>query len=810
MPHPSPPLNVVTATRALRTRPGYAVASLVLMLGVSLSLWVWHGAAEDLRARADANFERYASLAFANITQTVDQQSDLALAFQALFRTGTPSRQDFAQLHRDLRLGARNLGVKAMQFSQRITEAERPAFEAAVRRDTSLVAGGYPNYAVHPAGPRADYVAVVFNEPLQGNEGAMGHDNAAEASRREVLERARDTGRAQLSAPLKLIQGHPGYIIRVPVYRLRQPVDTVEQRRAAYLGQVSGVFSASALMVPAQDAGNGEGYGLAVLDLGLSDGNAAMPTTTLLTEQALSGAAADTAHTPVVLRQHVDVGGRIWALEASRLPVRYGLSPGPLLLLGIGLTLSALLAAMVAWFGHANERAAALAERMSTEARTAARRLDAVLNNAAEGIFTLDALGQVRSANHAALAMFGLTRDNIIGQPLGALMAPFEGGSAAKRTHDLLDPDSLGMRRSQMAARADGNPFPVEVVMADADVDGERHRVATVRDLTEAKAAEDAVEMTMQELHQATEVRESMLRHAAFAIMLCGPDGTVRSFNPAAEKLLQREAVDLVGRLRFDALVLPDDLAAAANQARDRLGVEVAPGLPALVAELAAQMHVERELHLLRQDGQPVPVSLTITSLSAEAGNPGDYLLIAYDVTERRQLSAQMARLAYTDALTGLPNRLQLERELTRALGLAKRHGRFLALLFIDLDRFKPINDHHGHAMGDAVLREVGERLSRLLRSTDLCARIGGDEFVVLLSDVTQPGDGALVAEKVVRHLSEPMHLNGEVLSIGASVGIVTYPEGGDDVDTLLRQADAAMYQVKQSGRNGFRLKATA
>lgn len=785
-------------------------AALVFLAGLMLSLWLWHRAAEDLQAQAEASFQRYATLAFANISQTVSQQSDLVLAFQALFRTGTPTRLQFAQLHRDLRLGSRDLGVQAVQFSQRITEAQRQAFEAGVRRDTSLDPAGYPRYAMHPAGPRADYVAVVYNEPMLGNEAAMGHDNAAEATRREVLERARDSGQAQLSAPLRLIQGHVGYIIRVPVYRPHVPLDTVAQRRAAYLGQVSGVFRVDALLNAAFDFDARQNYGLAVRDLGLADTGGAPPTTTLLVEKRLAGPEAgrpgpEGAAAPVVQREHVEFGGRIWALEASHLPVRHGLGAWPLLLLGIGLALSTVLAATVAWSARAERHAQALANRMSTEARTAARRLDAVLNNAAEGIFTLDAKGLVSSANQAACAMFGLEAATIIGQPLGALMAATGDESAQRRTHGLLAPDSLGQRRSQMALRADGNPFPVELVIAEADVDGERHHVATVRDLTEAKAAEEAVMMTMQELHQATEVRESMLRHAAFAIVLCGPDGTIRTFNPAAEKLLQLQAEQVLGRVRFDQLVAPQDLQAAATQAQERLGVVVAPGLPALAAGLAQQTHVERELNLQRQDGQQVPVSLTISGLEAEPGSPGDYLLIAYDVTERRQLSAQMSRLAFTDALTGLPNRLQLERELQRVLDLARRYSRHFALLFIDLDRFKPINDRYGHAMGDAVLREVGQRLPKLLRNTDLCARIGGDEFVILLSEVSQPADSVLVAEKVVARLSEPMLLHGQVLNIGASVGIVTYPEGGDEVETLLRQADAAMYEVKQSGRNGFR-----
>jgi diguanylate cyclase (GGDEF)-like protein len=199
-------------------------------------------------------------------------------------------------------------------------------------------------------------------------------------------------------------------------------------------------------------------------------------------------------------------------------------------------------------------------------------------------------------------------------------------------------------------------------------------------------------------------------------------------------------------------------------------------------------------------------VSLTVTALPADGDTPGGFLFIFYDVTERRELAAQMSRLAYSDALTGLPNRMQLERDLNAALAAADRRGHALALLFIDLDRFKPINDRYGHAMGDRVLCEVARRLQGALRNTDVTARIGGDEFVVLLPALSNAGDCALVAEKLLDTLARPMHFEGHELTVGASIGLVTYPDGGRDAETLLRQADAAMYAVKQAGRNGFQV----
>ncbi len=264
-------------------------------------------------------------------------------------------------------------------------------------------------------------------------------------------------------------------------------------------------------------------------------------------------------------------------------------------------------------------------------------------------------------------------------------------------------------------------------------------------------------------------------------------------------------AADLRDGVPVGRLVDAEDLSALAERLAAEGCTSVA-GVGALTAMLGGRDSVEHELHLRRADGQRVPVSLTVTALPADGGADGGFLFIFYDVTERRQLAAQMSRLAYSDGLTGLPNRMQLERDLHAALAAADRRGHALALLFIDLDRFKPINDTHGHAMGDRVLCEVARRLQGALRATDITARIGGDEFVVLLPALKDATDCVRVAEKLLAALGEPMHLEGQTLTVGASIGLVTYPAGGHDAESLLRQADAAMYAAKQAGRNGYRV----
>jgi len=182
----------------------------------------------------------------------------------------------------------------------------------------------------------------------------------------------------------------------------------------------------------------------------------------------------------------------------------------------------------------------------------------------------------------------------------------------------------------------------------------------------------------------------------------------------------------------------------------------------------------------------------------------GANALLQEEIAERRQAEARVHHMAYYDSLTRLPNRVLLADRLECALRSAQRNGRKLAVMFLDLDRFKTINDSLGHAIGDQLLREVGRRLCAAVRDSDTVARLGGDEFVVLLPDVGGAQDCAQVADKIIDALATPFPLEGHSLHISPSIGICLCPDDGSDVETLMRHADAAMYHAKASGRNNY------
>jgi diguanylate cyclase (GGDEF)-like protein/PAS domain S-box-containing protein len=211
------------------------------------------------------------------------------------------------------------------------------------------------------------------------------------------------------------------------------------------------------------------------------------------------------------------------------------------------------------------------------------------------------------------------------------------------------------------------------------------------------------------------------------------------------------------------------------------------------------------ELRLLKEDGTSFPVDCRSTPI-IEANKLMGAVLVFQDVTERQQAAEMIRYMATHDSLTSLPNRNFCNRRLPQAISLAKRQGTNLCLLFIDLDRFKPINDKYGHATGDKVLLQVAERLKKMLRSSDSVCRLGGDEFVILLESTPTVEGAEYVARKTIELLGEPIEADGHDCSIGASIGISVFPLDSQDADTTLRHADIAMYEAKKKGRNTYEL----
>ncbi|NVM76002.1 diguanylate cyclase (GGDEF)-like protein/PAS domain S-box-containing protein [Duganella sp. SG902] len=308
-------------------------------------------------------------------------------------------------------------------------------------------------------------------------------------------------------------------------------------------------------------------------------------------------------------------------------------------------------------------------------------------------------------------------------------------------------------------------------------ISGERARIqAEVKDST-------------SRLRQREARLQAILNKAADAILTIDSNGTLMSANAAA------------GRLFGYA---PEKMSALPLERLLPVGVGEAAGLDAagLLRMIACGVTHEYEIPGWRSDGTEFPLAMSVSEVEL----PDEHLFVAilHDLTEQHLAQERIHRLAHHDTLTGLANRLSLNLRLEQLLAQTRRGGGHAAVLFIDLDHFKKINDTHGHATGDLLLVAVAQRLQELLREVDTIARLGGDEFIVVTDGAVTPDDASNIAVRIVDALSAPYHLQGKTVHSGASVGVAMFPNDGEDAGTLMRHADTAMYAAKSQGRGNF------
>jgi len=281
------------------------------------------------------------------------------------------------------------------------------------------------------------------------------------------------------------------------------------------------------------------------------------------------------------------------------------------------------------------------------------------------------------------------------------------------------------------------------------------------------------------------QLAESVFRNTVNGIVVTDERSRIVSVNPAFTALTGYDAGEAVGQSL--ALLRDDSLAPGTHRAQ--------------WGELLAQGRWSGELWNRRKDGSLFCEWLNISQVPMGEGQPQRFVGIMVDVTERRRRDEHLRHQALHDPLTGLANRTQLVARLEEALSRAQREHGVVGLLFIDLDRFKPINDDLGHDVGDAVLREVGARLQAVIRQCDLAARFGGDEFVLLLDQLDDIAAAERVATRVLASLAQAVSVGPHALQVGASIGIAGGPGHATDAAGLMKQADAAMYVAKAGGR---------
>jgi len=380
-------------------------------------------------------------------------------------------------------------------------------------------------------------------------------------------------------------------------------------------------------------------------------------------------------------------------------------------------------------------------------------------------------------ANPQLLTLLGYTLDEILSTGIQELVHPEEYEKVMQRFRDRQAGRPVPSVYETVFVTRHGEPVPVEITATLTTWQGEPAGLVFVQDIRERRHAE----AEMRKLSGAVE-------QTADSVLITDRDGVIEYVNPAFERITGHTRAEAVGRT--PRLLRSGKQGAAFYQ---KLWQTI------LAGETFSEVLINR-----RKDGSLYYEEKTITPLKDASGRITHFVATGKDVTERMQTQERLQYLAQHDALTELPNRLLFMDRLKQALARARWHQRLVAVLFIDLDRFKTINDTLGHDAGDRLLQQLGERFSRSVREGDTVARFGGDEFVILLDDVAGDKDVGMVAQKILDALAAPFTIGDRRLYITGSIGVSLFPGDGEDSGTLLKHADIAMYRAKELGKNTY------
>jgi len=300
------------------------------------------------------------------------------------------------------------------------------------------------------------------------------------------------------------------------------------------------------------------------------------------------------------------------------------------------------------------------------------------------------------------------------------------------------------------------------------------------------------LKQTKSDLEKSQNQLQSIIRNVMDGIITISEAGEVEGFNPAAEEIFGYSQQEAIGK--NVKILMPEPDRSAHNSYLSRY---LSTGQGKILGVRG------REVTAIRKNGERFPMELSVSEMVL--GGHRYFIGIVRDITERKRAEQKISHLAHYDYLTDLPNRALLLDVLNHSIALARRNKYKAAILFLDLDGFKKINDTLGHDAGDLLLKGVSGRLKEMIRDSDTVARVGGDEFILVLDNIESDENAVLVANKIIAALLPPFDLMGHPGQVGASIGISMFPDNADNPAKLVKQADEAMYLAKQSGKNTFK-----
>jgi len=400
--------------------------------------------------------------------------------------------------------------------------------------------------------------------------------------------------------------------------------------------------------------------------------------------------------------------------------------------------------------------------------RESSEQYQQMLATTIDAYWLLDDRGGFLDANQTACTMLGVPRDVLLSMTMGDFDADPEGADLEGRIAELM---LAGAKRFETRLKTSTGKL-IEVEISASYLPEYQRFLVFVRDISER-----------QQFERERRLAAMVMANADEAIFVAAADGKVLSANPAFSRV--------TGISQYDAL----------RSQVDQLGITAVDGKLPLSRMLAMRPTWRSEMRGRRSTGEVYPVWFSATEVSAESGSP-HHVCVFSDITEIKESQARLDFLAHHDALTGLPNRLLFHARLEHSLERAERAKTRVAVMFLDLDRFKEVNDSLGHAVGDQLLIDLAAAMSDCLRGEDTLARLGGDEFVILIENVVGNESVDAVIEKLKLVFPWVVSSGSHRIEVTVSIGVAIFPENATDADSLVMRADAAMYRSKEKGRN--------
>jgi diguanylate cyclase (GGDEF)-like protein/PAS domain S-box-containing protein len=403
-----------------------------------------------------------------------------------------------------------------------------------------------------------------------------------------------------------------------------------------------------------------------------------------------------------------------------------------------------------------------------------------------------DVQGTITYVNDKFCSISQYSKDELIGQNHRILNSGYHSKEFFEQMYQTIAHGQVWHGEIKNRAKGGSIYWVDTTIVPTLDTEGKPQQYVAIRaDITERKHAEEAVKESLatseNAIKELADQKFALDQHSIVAVT--DVQGTITYVNEKFCAISQYSKDELIGR----------------NHRILNSGYHAKDFFQQMYRTIAGGAVWHGEIKNRAKDGSLYWVDTTIVPFLDPTGRPRQYVAIRTDITERKVAEARIQFLADSDALTGLPNRRLLQDRLTQALAIARRQKSRVALLFLDLDTFKNINDSLGHSVGDLLLQELAERLKTWGRKQDTVARVGGDEFLIVLTELKDITDAAVAAERLLDGIIGEYSIRGHALNITCSLGISIFPEHGTDPETLMKNADAAMYSAKQNGRNNFR-----